>query len=78
MDLGLKQAIELMVVILLVALLLVLTGNLTRKDSKQGKTEHSSLWSGARAIIPSKPQAIYNDSRKTHCFSSEDIRLNKA
>lgn len=64
MDLGLKQAIELMVVILLVALLLVMTGNLARKDSKQGKTEHSNLWSGAKAVIPSKPQAIYEKAEE--------------
>ena len=64
MDLELKQAIELMVVILLVALLLVLTGNLTRKDSKQGKTEHSNLWSGARAVIPSKPRVIYEKAEE--------------
>lgn len=59
MDLGLKQAFELMVVILVVALLFVLTGNLAKTDGGNSEKEHGSTWAGARAIIPSKPKVIY-------------------
>ena len=51
MDLGLKQAIGLLVVIFLAALILMLTGSLSANDGSKAKNNHGALWSGAENVL---------------------------
>lgn len=51
MDLGLKQAIGLLIVIFLAALILMLTGSLSANDGSKAKSNHGALWSGAENVL---------------------------
>ena len=51
MDLGLKQAIGLLIVIFLAALILMLTGSLSANDGSRAKSNHGALWSGAENVL---------------------------
>lgn len=51
MDLGLKQAIGLLIVIFLAALILMLTGSLSSNDGSKAKSNHGALWSGAENVL---------------------------
>lgn len=51
MDIGVKQAFGVLIVIFLAALLLMLTGSLSSNDGSKAKSNHGALWGGAENVL---------------------------
>lgn len=51
MDIGVKQAFGVLIVIFLAALLLMLTGSLSANDGSKAKSNHGALWGGAENVL---------------------------